>query len=458
MKRNTHRMRIVLALALLIAITAGMFTGCVSQPQPSGPQLQTTSPASEPVPTETEPEETEPPTEPLPPVLTTATITVTGDLLMHKPVFNSAWVKSKGDWDFTPMYQYIAPHIQSADFAVANLETTLCGTENGYEYSGWPRFNCPDAIAADSLAVGFDLLLTANNHCYDTHVVGINRTLDVLAEAGILSLGTRHNAQEPDYTVVEVNGIRIGMTAFTYEGSDGDPDTVNLNGVPCVPEVADMVNSFDYMETDKFYARLQTQIDGMHDQGAQAIVVYIHWGNEYSRHPNVHQTTIAQTLCDMGVDVIVGGHPHVIQPVDLLTGTTDPSHTTLCIYSVGNAVSNQRQGLLSENSTAHTEDGVLFSFTFAKYSDGTVAVQSTEAIPTWVNMVNGPRRYFILPLEAELQESWKENFSLTGGQYNACVRSYERTMELIGSGMEKAQTYYAAADAAKQESLTANPG
>ncbi len=454
MKRNRENLRVLFALALLASLMVSLFSGCVIAPGDA--HLETTPPTTQPAPTETEPEETEPPTEPLPPVLTTATITVTGDLLMHLPIINSAWVKSEGDWDFTPMYQYIQPHIQAADYAVANLETTLCGSENGYPYKGWPKFNCPDAIAADSLAVGFDMLLTANNHCHDTRIVGMNRTLDVLEQTGIASLGTRRSAQEPDFTVVDVNGIKIGMTAFTYEGSDRDPDTVNLNGVPCAPEVADMVNSFDYDYLDTFYARLQTQIDGMHAQGAEAIVVYLHWGYEYARTPSSVQTEIAQTLCDMGVDVIVGGHPHVIQPVDLLTSTVDPEHTTLIIYSTGNAVSNQRNGFIEESHTAHTEDGILFSFTFAKYSDGTVAVQSTHAIPTWVNMTNGPRQYHILPLEGDRMESWQEMFSLTNGQLNACKRSYERTQELIGAGMEKAQNYYAATDAEKQASLSGN--
>lgn len=453
MRQERKKLRTLVVFVLLMGIITGLLSGCAQQSAPTDSTMQTTAPTTVPEPTETEPEETEPPTEPLPPVLTTATFTVTGDLLMHLPIINSC--KDGSSWNFKPIFRYIEPYIQSADYAVANLETTLCGTELGYPYQGWPRFNCPDNLAADSLAVGFDMLLTVNNHCYDTRIEGMNRTLDVLAEAGIASLGTRHTTADPDYTVVEVNGIKVGMTAFTYEGDDGDPSTININGVPTAPETHGMINSFDYAALDKFYARMADQISGMREQGAEAIVVFLHWGTEYSRRPNEYQRTIAQTLCDMGVDVIVGGHPHVIQPVDLLTATNDPEHTTLCIYSTGNAVSNQRKGYLEQSPTAHTEDGILFTFTFAKYSDGTVAVQSTSAIPTWVNMVNGPRQYIIIPLVESEMDSWQENFSLTKGAYNSCKNSYERTMALVGEGMAKAQSYYETTDAAKQSALEA---
>lgn len=454
MRPERKNLRRAIAVLLLMCSMLSLFGGCVLNTAPvDTPTIQTTAPTTEPEPTETEPEPTEPPTEPVPPVSTTATITVTGDLLMHIPVINSA--KEGKSWNFKPIFRYIEPYVQSADYAIANLETTLCGTDHGYKYQGWPQFNCPDNIATDTFAVGFDMLLTANNHCHDTRVVGLNRTLDVLAETGIASLGTRHTPEDPDYAVVEINGIKIGMTAFTYEGDDGDPNTVNINGDPCSSQAAEMINSFDYAALDKFYARLESQIAGMRQQGAEAIVVFLHWGWEYFRTPNEQQQTIAQTLCDMGVDVIVGGHPHVIQPVDLLTSSADPSHTTLCIYSTGNAVSNQRKGKLKECSTAHTEDGILFTFTFAKYSDGTVAVQSTSAIPTWLNLTSSPRQYIIIPLVESEMDNWQTSFSLTNAAYAACKDSYRRTIELIGEGMEKAQTYYASADAAKQAALEA---
>ena len=159
-------------------------------------------------------------------------------------------------------------------------------------------------------------------------------------------------------------------------------------------------------------------------------MVYIHWGQEYQTTENATQRTIAQKLCDMGVDVIVGGHPHVVQPMDLLTSTTDSTHKTVCIYSLGNAVSNQRKEELKQSCpTGHSEDGVLFSVTFEKNSEGVVSVADVQVIPTWVNKItngDGKVEYNILPLEDSQRQQWKNQFSLTDSQFTACQDSYQR--------------------------------
>ena len=148
-----------------------------------------------------------------------------------------------------------------------------------------------------------------------------------------------------------------------------------MNGILTTEDAKGLINYFDYDNLTGFYNEVSGYIDAMEAQGAQAVVMYIHWGEEYQLQANANQTTVAQGLCDLGIDVIVGGHPHVVQPVDLLSSTTDPDHKTVCLYSMGNAISNQRRHLMNLN-TGHTEDGVLFSFTFAEYSDGTVRLDS----------------------------------------------------------------------------------
>ena len=184
--------------------------------------------------------------------------------------------------------------------------------------------------------------------------------------------------------------------------------------------------------------------------GAEATVVYLHWGEEYKwktgEGPNANQTAMAQKLCDMGVDVIVGGHPHVVQPVDLLQSGTDAEHKTIVLYSMGNAVSNQRKEEMQQSEpTGHTEDGVLFCVTFAKYSDGSVFVDSAELIPTWVNMHanSGSTEYNILPLEESTAAQWQAQFGLTDTQLANAKASFDRTQALTRTGMEKVQSYLA---------------
>jgi len=141
--------------------------------------------------------------------------------------------------------------------------------------------------------------------------------------------------------------------------------------------------------------------------------------------------------------VIVGGHPHVVQPVELLESTVDPSHKTVCIYSLGNAVSNQRTGISDLFPAGYTEDGALFTVTFEKYSDGEVYLAGTDVIPTWVNMHqnSGPKEYNILPLVKDQEDQWKEKFALTDHNFTSCQKSYDRTMGIVGDGLTQCQNF-----------------
>ena len=390
---------------------------------------------------------TEVPTEEAPQLVSTATVLSTGDILMHGKVINSG-KQDDGSYNFDSIFQYVKSYSQAADFSVANLETTLCGTDNGYAYAGNPKFNCPDAIVDSLKGAGFDMLLTANNHADDTSLVGYKRTLNVVREKGLDTLGTYLSADEQKWTIEEVNGIKIGMVCYTY--SDG----FSQNGYPLLNynEVGEngILNYFTYDKLPEFYTQLQGYLDEMKAAGAEATVVYLHWGEEYKwktgEGPNANQTAMAQKLCDMGVDVIVGGHPHVVQPVDLLQSGTDAEHKTIVLYSMGNAVSNQRKEEMQQSEpTGHTEDGVLFCVTFAKYSDGSVCVNSAELIPTWVNMHanSGSTEYNILPLEESTAAQWQAQFGLTDTQLANAKASFDRTQALTLAGMEKVQSYLA---------------
>ena len=388
--------------------------------------------------------ETEPPTEPpteeptAPTIVSTAKISATGDVLMHMPVVNTT--KVSGGYDFTPIFQYLDDYAAAADYAVANLETTLAGLDNGYAYSGYPCFNCPDEIAFDLQEAGFDMILTANNHCYDTRTVGLKRTVQTVRGLGLETLGTHASADDTKYTVQDINGIKVGMLCYSYATGDDYPDRASMNGILTSEDAKGLINYFDYDNLTGFYNEVSGYIDAMEAQGAQAVVMYIHWGEEYQLQANANQTTVAQGLCDLGIDVIVGGHPHVVQPVDLLSSTTDPDHKTVCLYSMGNAISNQRRTLMNLN-TGHTEDGVLFSFTFAEYSDGTVRLDSVELLPTWVWA--GSNSFRIIPLDTNVAD-WGSAFNLGSDGVASAKASYDRTMKLVAEGIQESNDYLTA--------------
>lgn len=456
-------------LILIIGILAAVFWLSKPDDPANTPPESTGSPQSALPPSSSETEEsnttastTESTTEstvesvPEPPyVVSTATLSAQGDLLMHKPVINTG-AKRDGSYDFESIFRYVAPYVSAFDYAAVNLETTLGGTNCGIPYQGNPLFNCPDSIVDSVLEAGYDMLLTANNHSSDTKAAGIIRTLEQARGVGLATLGTMLNDEEPKYSIVDVNGIQIGMLCYTYATgvtSDGRP---SLNGNSHVSQVG-IVNYFMENNLDKFYSEVEEHIASMKADGAEAIVFYIHWGIEYQIKENSTQQSIAQELCDLGVDVIVGGHPHVVQPVALLESTVDPSHKSVCIYSLGNAVSNQRTGISKLFPDGYTEDGALFTVTFEKYSDGSVYLAGTDVIPTWVNMHanNGVKEYNILPLDISCEDEWIEMFDLTNQNFSAAQKSYARTMGIVGEGLAECQEYLTQAKAERDQAPAA---
>ena len=396
------------------------------------------------IPAETQPAATETvATEPKLEVVSSASISVQGDLLMHRPVMKTC-LQEDGTYDFSSLFQYIVPELAAFDYNVANLETTFGGPD--YPYQGNPNFNAPDTLADDLKETGFNMLLTGNNHCADTTTASIGRTIEQIRQRGLTPLGTQTGDDVPKYEIVEIGGIKVGMVCYTYA-------TSVYNGLPVFNyklhvTQSGVVNFFTNDNLDALYAEMDTILAEMEAQGAEATVAFMHWGTEYEIQEDENQRAIAQQLCDMGVDVIVGGHPHVVQPMELLTSARDDAHKTVCIYSLGNAISNQRISEM-DLKTGHTEDGVIFSFTFEKYSDGSVHVAGTDVLPTWVNYHgnHGYNEYNILPLHDDQRDQWKELFYLSGDQLVGAQNSYERTMNILSEGLKQCQEYLAAARA-----------
>ena len=275
-------------------------------------------------------------TEP-PPI--TVHLMVGGDIMSHIPQINDAYVASTGSYDYNHMFTDAAKQLKKADYAVANLETVLAGGPN---YSGFPTFNSPDALAEAAKNAGFDLLGTANNHTRDQGIDGINRTLDVLDELGLAHVGTYRTQEERDRNsgiyVANVGGISVAFLCYTY----------GLNGFRLNDDQRYAVNIFnkDYATTlsDFDYDTVDADMAAARALGADMIAVMIHWGVEYQNTPNDYQRSIADHLFKEGADIILGGHPHVLQPYETVTVTDDQGREKngFVIYSFGNFISNQQ--------------------------------------------------------------------------------------------------------------------
>ncbi len=375
------------------------------------------------------------PVDTTPKITATATVVNTGDIILHSPVLSGAKT-ADGGYDFSAFFTEVDDYFKAADLATANFEVTLGGTESG-AYSGYPAFNVPDSLLDTIKSSGIKFLTTANNHCYDTGLFGLKRTVQQLKTSGIAFSGTKETVDDPTYVIQNVNGIKIGMVAYTYENTS-DVGQKSINGNIISTEAHGLINSFSYERLDEFYASAQGVVTAMEEDGADATVFYMHWGNEYQTEPNTWQKSIAQRLCNMGVDVIVGGHPHVVQPISMLY-SEDSQNTTVCVYSMGNAISNQRKELMDSCPSGHTEDGMLFYYTFQKYSDGTTVLSGVDIIPTWVNKYAGGSgyQYTMYPLETA---QTADTYGFDATESGKAKASFERTYQIISFGLTECQT------------------
>ena len=362
------------------------------------------------------------------------TIGSTGCMLLHSPFIDS-YPDAEGNYDFSTIYKYITPYYSAPDFMTCEFEGSLAGPDAGY--SGYPLFLSPDVIIENIKDSGVDLQFLATNHVYDGGSDGFHRTMQVYDEKNIAFSGIRENSTAKQYVVEEINGIKVGFIDYVYE-TDGEG--TNLNGIPLMQEDWDLVNSFDYNDLDSFYKEMQSNIASMKSEGAQFIIAQMHWGIEYQLEEADYQDEMAQKLCDLGVNAIIGGHPHCEQPIDVLN-TSDGSGHMFCIYSEGNALSNQRTYLMDEMPTGHTEDGVMVTLTLHQNGDGSVEIKDIDLLPTWVYRYqdNDGSKYYILPLDdvANIEKTT----GISDIQQEA-QDSYDRTMEELGPGLEKAKQIF----------------
>jgi poly-gamma-glutamate synthesis protein (capsule biosynthesis protein) len=257
--------------------------------------------------------------------------------LLHERLWTTAKRDgSNGDWNFAPLLQGVKPLVQKADLALCHLETPL-----GTPPTGYPLFQGPPEIVPALKQTGYDACSIASNHSFDAGTAGIDRTLKLLDKAGLKHTGTARTPEEAATpTIVSVQGVKVALLSYTY----------GFNGLPYPDGETWRAGKLDP-------AKIKAMAQKARDNGAEIVVVSCHWGTEYSKSPNDQQKTIArQLLADSNIDLVLGHHAHVVQPIEEIDGKW-------VVYGLGNLVAAHRQ----PDSTK--SEGLLMKFTFRKDGD-----------------------------------------------------------------------------------------
>lgn len=295
--------------------------------------------------------------------------------MQHKLQLDEAKGKD-GKYSYSHWYRHITKTVKEADIAVANLETPIYSSG----FSGYPTFCAPDSFLHAMVDAGFNVILFANNHCFDKGAKGARYTLDLLDSLGVAHCGVYRNSKEREERyplIMESDGINIAILNYTY-GTNGNH----------VPEPM-IVNLIDKPTIEKDIAKAKSK-------GADVIIACMHWGNEYVKIPPKNIKELSSWLIEQGVDHIIGNHPHVIQPIEIRDNPATPDKHVV-VYSTGNLVSNM--------SLRGTDGGMMIKMRLKKVLNYTRA-SSLEYMLTWIapKRNTGEREFTILPARTTIYQ------------------------------------------------------
>ncbi|MGH2995701.1 MAG: CapA family protein [Gaiellaceae bacterium] len=333
-------------------------------------------------------------TQPGSPPVRELAIVASGDLLIHQPVWAQALANGRGRYDFRPMFQAIRPIVRRADLAICHVETPM----GAGALSGFPVFNSPPELARAIAWAGWDACTTASNHSVDRGLTGVTTTLRALERAGVRHAGTARSPRESNrILLLEAKGVRVALLSYTY----------GTNGIPAPTPWAVSLLSRARVAADARQARRL---------GADLVIASFHWGVEYVHEPTSEQRTLAHALLRRGtVDLILGQHAHVVQPIRRL-------HGRFVVFGEGN--------LLSAQSTAccpgPTQDG-LIAVVRARTIGERVTVTRVDYVPVWVERPT----FVVRPVRSSLAVLRRRGLA-PSSLAAALATSWQRTTGVVG--------------------------
>jgi len=311
----------------------------------------------------------------------TISISAVGDIMCHTVQFEYAKV-SRDSFDFNPVFRNVSKHLSKSDFTFGNIETVFAGKKA--KYTGYPRFNSPSDLLYALKNAGFDLLTTSNNHSLDRGEVGVLRTINELNKRSLNYNGTYVSQADHDsIRIFNIKGISIAFLAYSY----------GTNGNPIPKGKSYLINLIDYES-------IHRDIQAAKSKNPDIVLVHFHFGDEYEREPSDYQKQVVDSTIEMGADIIIGGHPHVLQPVKFIKSHKSVFDSVLVAYSLGNFISNQRK--------KYTDTGGILTISITKnLFDNTLKISNVEFIPTWVFKGNtwNKNEFVLLPSMSAMNDS-----------------------------------------------------
>lgn len=331
---------------------------------------------------------------------TSITVAAIGDMLIHEPVYRDA--QTEGGYDFTPMLHQVKQYLQAPTVSIANQETMIGGEALGL--STYPQFNSPFEVGDALKAVGVDAVTLANNHTLDRGEEAIQRAIEHWETIDMMYTGAYKDEEDQKHIRVQETeeGISLAYLSYTY----------GTNGIPTPVGQDYLVNRIDREKIAEDMAVAKEKAD--------AVIVSLHFGTENERMPNEEQKELAQYTADLGADVIIGHHPHVLQPVEWLTG--ENGKQTLVAYSLGNFLSSQQE--------YYQRIGGMLQFSIRKTSQGDdaqVTVEEPAFLPTFMSYTDF-KDYQVLPM-----------FDLTNKELAGASNAYEAIKAHLSQWMPELQ-------------------
>lgn len=336
-----------------------------------------------------------------------AELAVVGDLMVHQWQLDDAYNKETGRYDFNYCFEHVKKYFDGKDLVIGNLETVIA---EDLPLSDYPCFNSPVEFVDALKNAGFNLLTTANNHSMDKKVEGVLNTLKVLDEREISHFGTYSSAEERDGILVkDVNGIKLAFVSATY----------GTNGIPLPQDKPYLVNILSEELITEDIKRAKSL-------NPDFVIVMPHLGNEYESYPRDVFINWIDIMIKAGADIVLASHPHVLQPMEFRTVTTDSGEerTAFVTYSLANFISSQRD--------VPRDTGVIVNLKFSKVDDNPAEIEQVSYIPTWVQWRDTSNNYNIrvLPIYDALKEN---NFDLRQQDINRLTKALSESNKTISN-------------------------